>query len=118
MDEISSFELYVSQESKPLTSGDITVVELEFLAASNAFGGEAGELQNIVKKIMRAGLYGADDPLWKEFALEAGDVLHYLVRLINSGGFFLSEIQALNIAKLEARKLNDAKADPSSEVAP
>lgn len=49
----------------------------ELLALSNALGGEVGELQNVIKK-----LYRDDRPVGEEFIHEAGDVLHYLVRLI------------------------------------
>lgn len=73
---------------------------IELLAVSNAFGGEAGELQNIVKKLLRD---GASTELYGKFVFEAGDCLHYLTRLVNSLGYTLAEIQQANIDKLEAR---------------
>lgn len=110
-DPISKFEQYVTQERRPLLSQRPSDEELEFLAIANAFGGEAGELQDAVKKILRSGNYDADTVdakgYWQDFVHEAGDVLHYLVRLLLHAGWTLEEILQANINKLEARKLTN-----------
>jgi NTP pyrophosphatase (non-canonical NTP hydrolase) len=117
MTPIERFAMYVAQESHPLTNSvhDITENELEFLAISNALGGEMGELQNIVKKIMRSDVYhcgGLD--LWNEFILEAGDVLHYYNRLLQNAGYSIEEVINANIHKLEDRKLNASQTNTVS----
>jgi NTP pyrophosphatase (non-canonical NTP hydrolase) len=78
--------------------------EYEFLAISNAFGGEAGELQNIVKKIIRGEHFYSTSDLDEMFVLEAGDALHYLVSLITLFGYDVEFIMDANKKKLEARK--------------
>lgn len=62
-------------------------------------GGEAGEYQELVKKHVFHG-----KPLDRDRAArELGDVLWYLARAAADHGFRLSEIAALNVAKLRAR---------------
>ena len=84
---------------------------VELLAYSNAFGGEAGELQNIVKKIVKKNIiFDMGSDLHKQFKLEAGDALWYLTKVIMLMGYSLEEVMQANIKKLDARKLeNDAQ---------
>jgi hypothetical protein len=87
---------------------------LELLAVSNAFGGEAGELQNVVKKIIRDGVLLVDHPLHDDFVLEAGDAIHYLFSLIDLAGYSPEYIMACNVRKLEERK--QAKLEAQQEA--
>lgn len=79
-------------------------ITMEVLGISNALGGECGELQNIIKKIVKnnAVFHGSDD-LREKFVLEAGDVLHYLISLTSLMGYSLEEIMAKNVMKLDER---------------
>lgn len=73
----------------------------EVLALSNALGGEVGELQNVIKKF-----YRDQHPLGDAFVAEAGDALHYLVRLIvfMCGPKGVEFIMDENKRKLDARR--------------
>lgn len=65
---------------------------------SNGLGGEAGELQNIVKKIIRDG----DTPERRHaLLLEAGDVLFYMRQLLEELGFTMADAAQSQLAKLE-----------------
>lgn len=68
-----------------------------------AICGEAGELADKVKKIIRDKNGNADDTDKKELALELGDVFWYTANLAKVLGFDLSEIVELNIKKIESR---------------
>jgi NTP pyrophosphatase (non-canonical NTP hydrolase) len=64
--------------------------------------GEAGEIANKIKKIMRDGITGND---WKEsVAMEIGDVMWYCAVLATDLGYNLSYIAGQNQQKLAARK--------------
>lgn len=101
---LEGFTQYVVAERYTLVPDNVTQKEKEFLAVSNAFGGEAGELQNIVKKIIRSGTFYDGSDLTEKFIHEAGDALHYLISLITLYGFTPAHIMAQNVAKLEVRK--------------
>lgn len=64
-----------------------------------ALNGEAGELAEKVKKIIRDGTYDQN-----AMALELGDILWYLANCADRLGFTLQEIADMNIAKLADRK--------------
>ncbi len=66
--------------------------------------GEAGEVANKVKKIMRDGVQNLP-PDWKhQLASEIGDVLWYCAVLASDLNVSLGTIAAQNIEKLERRK--------------
>lgn len=98
--DLNAFEKYVKMNSRPMIPMGTHSHFIELLAVSNAFGGEAGELQNVVKKLVRDGVSAE---LYGKFVLEAGDCLHYLTRMVNSLGYTITEIQQANIDKLDAR---------------
>lgn len=100
----NSFARYVSNSRYQMVPTNTDPQALECLAVSNAFGGEAGELQNVVKKIIKGGVFLQDSDLHEKFVLEAGDALHYLVSLIQLAGYSVEEIMARNVQKLDARK--------------
>ena len=81
---------------------------IDLLSFSNAFGGEAGELQNIVKKIVKKdAAFTPGSDLRDKFLLEAGDALWYLTKIVMLMGYSLEEVMQANIEKLDARKLNN-----------
>ena len=66
--------------------------------------GEAGEVANKVKKIIRDGSDKNDDSLVSEIKSEIGDCLWYIAVLANDFNIKLSDIASANLEKLEKRK--------------
>lgn len=77
--------------------------------------GEAGELANHVKKLIRDSGMPADhdvqlfdeymtEDMRSDLVLEAGDCLWYLANFCNDIGFSLSEVAEMNLEKLRSRK--------------
>jgi NTP pyrophosphatase (non-canonical NTP hydrolase) len=79
--------------------------ELGSLLEYDIFGlvGEAGEVASEMKKLQR----GTITP--KEFTettlLECGDVLHYIVKILDDLGYSLQDAMEANIEKLENRRV-------------
>ena len=61
--------------------------------------GEAGEIANKVKKVIRDGTFDRED-----LAAELGDVLWYVAVLAQDLGVNLGDVAAGNLAKLKSRK--------------
>lgn len=70
----------------------------ELFIMSVGIGGEAGEVQELLKKHVRDGREIRDD-----LRLELGDVLHYLTRIAAQFGMTLGEIMLANREKIERR---------------
>ena len=66
--------------------------------------GEAGEVANKVKKIIRDGSNKNDDRMVSEIKSEIGDCLWYIAVLADDIGCKLSDIANTNLIKLENRK--------------
>ena len=66
--------------------------------------GEAGEVANKVKKIIRDGSDKNDDSLVSEIKSEIGDCLWYIAVLADDIGCKLSDIANTNLVKLANRK--------------
>lgn len=77
------------------------IEELSYLALG--LNGEAGEVADKVKRILRDRDDGADPITAESIAYELGDVLWYLARLADALGFGLSEIAVANQYKLMQR---------------
>ena len=69
--------------------------------------GEAGEVANKVKKIIRDGSDSKDEKLVSEIKAEIGDCLWYIAVLANDFDIKLSDIASTNLIKLENRKKKD-----------
>lgn len=67
--------------------------------------GEAGEVADIIKKVVHHGR-DLDDAMETKLKKELGDVLWYAAHLCNVMGWSLSEVAALNVEKLRARYPN------------
>ena len=66
--------------------------------------GEAGEVAEKVKKLIRDGDGTLTDPDREKIALEVSDVCWYLAVLAYELDFTLEEIMAMNLAKLASRQ--------------
>ena len=66
--------------------------------------GEAGEVANKVKKIIRDGSNSKDEKLVSEIKAEIGDCLWYIAVLASDFDIKLSDIASANIEKLATRK--------------
>lgn len=70
-----------------------------------ALCGEAGEVADKVKKVIRDKGGDFDNPETRlEIAQEAGDCLWYLANLANSLGLCLNDVAIMNIEKIKVRK--------------
>lgn len=67
--------------------------------------GEAGEVADKVKKVLRDNNSEFTDEKKLEIAKEIGDVLWYCATLSNDIGFSLEEIAVMNYEKLHSRQL-------------
>jgi len=65
--------------------------------------GEAGEVADKVKKVIRDNQGEFTDEVKKQIALELGDVMWYAASLSHDLGFSLEEICQMNIDKLASR---------------
>ena len=68
--------------------------------------GEAGEVANKVKKIIRDGSDSKDEKLVSEIKSEIGDCLWYIAVLASDFDIKLSDIASSNLEKLANRKKN------------
>jgi len=68
--------------------------------------GEAGEVANKVKKIIRDGSNSKDEKLVSEIKAEIGDCLWYIAVLADDFNIKLSDIASANIEKLANRQKN------------
>ena len=66
--------------------------------------GEAGEVANKVKKIIRDGSNFKDEKLVSEIKAEIGDCLWYIAVLASDFDIKLSDIASANLEKLERKK--------------
>jgi len=69
--------------------------------------GEAGEVANKVKKIIRDGSDSKDEKLVSEIKAEIGDCLWYIAVLASDFNIKLSDIASTNLEKLANRKKNN-----------
>lgn len=78
------------------------VIELEYLTLGLV--GEAGEIANKVKKVLR-GDY-PEDAIREQIVDELGDVLWYVAMLARHFGVDMSDVAGRNLDKLQARLVN------------
>jgi NTP pyrophosphatase (non-canonical NTP hydrolase) len=66
--------------------------------------GEAGEVADKVKKVLRDNNGVFTDEIKKQIIFESGDVLWYLAALARDLGYTLEEMAQMNLDKLASRK--------------
>lgn len=69
--------------------------------------GEAGEVSDKVKKVIRDNNDEFSDENKRQIALELGDVLWYAATLAHDLGFTLDEVAQMNLDKLASRMKRD-----------
>lgn len=69
--------------------------------------GEAGEVADKVKKVLRDNEGNFDEWRKLQIAAEIGDVLWYIAALSQDLGFTLENIAELNLGKLNQRRINN-----------
>ena len=69
--------------------------------------GEAGEVSDKVKKVIRDNNDEFTDEHKRQIALELGDVLWYAASLAHDLGFTLDEVAQMNLDKLASRMKRD-----------
>ena len=99
----SSMQLDDYQENAKKTA--IYAPEHKIMYPALGLAGEAGEVANKVKKIMRDGVYKQPKDWKEQLSAEIGDVLWYCAVLADDIGMSLGTIAAQNIEKLERRKM-------------
>lgn len=78
----------------------------KFIYPSLGLAGEAGEVVDKVKKVLRDHNEDFTDPALRyEIAKELGDVLWYIAMLSHDLGYELETIAQINYEKLRSRKL-------------
>ncbi len=65
--------------------------------------GEAGEVSDKVKKLIRDREGVVDERFTEDLALELGDVLWYVAQLATELGLSLEEVASANLRKLQSR---------------
>ena len=78
--------------------------EFKIIYTALGLNGEAGEVADKVKKVIRDNDNEFDDARKKELAKELGDVLWYVATLSNDIGYSLENIAKMNYEKLSSRK--------------
>ena len=70
--------------------------------------GEAGEVADKLKKVIRDNMGVLTDPTRDAVAKELGDVLWYVATLAHEMDYSLDQIAEMNLMKLYSRKVRDA----------
>ena len=78
--------------------------EYNIIYPALGMNGEAGEVADKVKKVIRDNNQDFTDNRKREIAKEIGDVLWYCAALSHDIGYTLEEIGEMNNAKLRSRK--------------
>ena len=95
--DLLTYQQFVDELSLGLPSGDAYTAYLGLEL------GEAGEIQNLLKKAIR-GDYDADDLIYQDkIKEELGDLLWYVTALAIHFGFGLHEVIGTNVEKLNKR---------------
>lgn len=82
-----------------IRSDDLDFGDVVLIHGVMGIVGEAGELVGILKRQM---VYGGRAKR-EDIAEELGDLLHYMMYLMNEHGLTLSELMCYNMAKLKKR---------------
>ena len=101
--KLSDFDMY----QKVAKTTAIYPREQAIIYPTLGLTGEAGEVANKVKKIIRDGSNSKDEKLVSEIKAEIGDCLWYIAVLADDFNIKLSDIASANLEKLAIRKKNN-----------
>lgn len=79
-------------------------IDNNFIYPTLGLSGEAGEVSEKIKKVMRDGKGVITEPVRQEIKKELGDVLWYVANLAKELGLSMDDIAQSNIEKLLSRK--------------
>lgn len=97
--DLNTYQAEACKTAIPTIDNDVAYLTL-------AMCGEAGEVADKVKKVIRDKEGNFNDPTTREqIIFELGDVLWYAAVLANALGYELQDVAWLNLAKIDARKL-------------
>ncbi|MCM1221892.1 MAG: nucleoside triphosphate pyrophosphohydrolase family protein [Lachnospiraceae bacterium] len=97
-------ELTLNQYQQMALETAVYPKEYKVVYPALGMNGEAGEVADKVKKIIRDNDCAMTDEKRKAIALECGDVLWYCATLANDLGYTLEEIAQMNYDKLHSRQ--------------
>lgn len=97
-------ELSLNDYQKMALETAIYPEDVKIIYPALGLNGEAGEVADKVKKVIRDNNEVFDDERKKAIALEAGDVLWYVATLANDIGYTLEDIALMNHEKLKSRQ--------------
>ena len=100
-----TFDEYETEAERTMAraAGEQVSKELHLAVMALGLAGEAGEVADKVKKVLRdhGGVFSPEQR--EALKLELGDVLWYVAQLASELGFELEEIGAANLDKLASR---------------
>jgi len=96
---LNMYQVMAQQTRKDETLGDKAIIY-----PTLGLAGEAGEVADKVKKVIRDNNEEFTDEKKREIALELGDVLWYVASLAYDLGYSLDDIAQMNIDKLKSRQ--------------
>lgn len=102
--EFSHFDLY---QQRSRTTAIYPNVGNNFIYPTLGLTGEAGEVAEKIKKILRDKNGVIDKTAKREISKELGDVLWYLAQLASELDLALSQVALQNLRKLSSRKLRN-----------
>jgi NTP pyrophosphatase (non-canonical NTP hydrolase) len=97
-------ELSLNQYQELAKSTAVFPEHMGIIYCALALGGESGEAQEKVKKVIRDSGGEFTPEKCEAIAMELGDVLWYLANLADQLGFKLSDVAQMNLDKLQSRK--------------
>lgn len=97
-------ELTLNQYQQMALETAVYPKEYKVVYPALGMNGEAGEVADKVKKIIRDNNCELTDEKKKAIALEVGDVMWYCATLANDLGYTLEEIGQMNYDKLHSRQ--------------
>ena len=100
--KLSDFDMY----QKVAKTTAIYPREQAIIYPTLGLTGEAGEVANKVKKIIRDGTDKNNEDMVQAISSEIGDCLWYIAVLADDIGFKLSDIAIINLVNLANRKKN------------
>lgn len=97
-------ELSLNDYQKMALETAIYPEDVKIVYPALGLNGEAGEVADKVKKVIRDNNEVFDDEHKKAIALEAGDTLWYVATLAHDLGYTLEDIARMNYEKLKSRQ--------------